>query len=98
MKVARMFAASCCVLFLMLSIPPAALARAFGAPKAFAAGLTPESVATADFNHDGKLDLAVVDYGNQVSISFSTSSVRRLYLLQCRLGQSHSTIGICSSA
>src|SRR5207245_7380283 len=25
-------------------------------------------VATADFNHDGKLDLAVVDFGNQVSI------------------------------
>jgi len=63
-----MFAAACCVLFLSLSIPPAVLARAFGPPKFYPAGLRPESVATADFNHDGKLDLAVVDYSNQVSV------------------------------
>jgi hypothetical protein len=63
-----MFAAACCVLFLTLTIPPAALAGAFGPPKFYPAGLRPESVATADFNHDGKLDLAVVDYSNQVSI------------------------------
>ncbi len=68
MKAAQIFGAGGCILFLMLSIPPAVLAKAFGPPKAYPAGMKPESVATADFNHDGKLDLAVVDSGNQVSI------------------------------
>ena len=68
LKVARMFAPAFCGLFLMLIVSPSALAGAFGPPKFYPAGLRPESVATADFNHDGKLDLAVVDYSNQVSI------------------------------
>jgi hypothetical protein len=68
LKNAQMFAASCCFLFLVPNLPPVALARAFGPPKFYPAGMRPESVATADFNHDGKLDLAVVDYDNQVSI------------------------------
>jgi hypothetical protein len=68
LRITRIFAAACCTLFLMLTISSTVFGRAFGPPKTFRAGLRPESIATADFNHDGKLDLAVVDYGNQVSI------------------------------
>lgn len=68
LKTAQMFGTACFVLFLTLSIPPAALAGTFGPPKFYPAGSRPESIATADFNHDGKLDLGVVDYSNQVSI------------------------------
>ncbi len=67
MKIKPMFEASCWVLLLFLNVPSVA-ARAFGPPKFYPAGMRPESVATADFNHDGKLDVAVVDYSNHVSI------------------------------
>jgi hypothetical protein len=40
----------------------------FQKPTKFATGTFPQSVAVADFNGDGKLDLAVANYGGTVSI------------------------------
>src|SRR5438093_13711218 len=36
----------------------------FGAAVSYAAGKLPTFVATRDFNHDGRLDLAVVNHGD----------------------------------
>jgi hypothetical protein len=50
-------------------LPQAALAGQFKAPVYYKVGTLPYSIVTADFNHDGNLDLAVSDLGsNQISI------------------------------
>jgi hypothetical protein len=50
-------------------LPQAALAGQFKAPVYYKIGTLPYSIVTADFNHDGNLDLAVSDLGsNQISI------------------------------
>jgi FG-GAP-like repeat/FG-GAP repeat len=43
-------------------------AAAFGKQKQYVAGTHPHSVALADFNHDGNLDMAVADDNNEVSV------------------------------
>lgn len=40
------------------------LTPSFSPAVSYAAGLGPQAVVTADFNHDGKLDLAIVNYGS----------------------------------
>ena len=50
-------------------LPQAALAGQFKKPVYYNVGTLPYSIVTADFNHDGNLDLAVSDWGsNQISI------------------------------
>jgi FG-GAP repeat len=54
--------------------PTAAHALSFSGPTNFAAGTAPTSVAVADFNRDGKPDLAVANQGsNDVSILLNTT-------------------------
>ena len=48
----------------------APLSVSFVAAPHFNAGNQPESIATADFNHDGKLDLAVLNYNSQTVTVF----------------------------
>jgi len=43
----------------------------FGAPASYLVGVDPISVAVADFNHDGKLDLAVTNNAEQNASTFS---------------------------
>src|SRR5262249_28306592 len=46
----------------------------FYAPVSYAAGTSPDAVVTADFNGDGRLDLAVANYSsNTVSILLGNS-------------------------
>jgi hypothetical protein len=47
-------------------LPKTALAGQFKAPVYYPAPGLPVAVVAADFNHDGNLDLAVADFGNEV--------------------------------
>jgi len=47
-------------------LPQTALAGQFKKPVYYPAPGLPEAIVTADFNHDGNLDLAVGDFGNEL--------------------------------
>src|SRR5271163_2194237 len=53
----------------LMAAAPSATARQFKKPVYYKVGTSPFSIVTADFNHDGNLDLAVSDIGSdQISI------------------------------
>ncbi len=68
----RPFLRRLCLLSVLVLVPPCAMANTwsgFAAGSPLTVGNSPAGVAVGDFNGDGKLDLAVTDYGsNTVSI------------------------------
>jgi hypothetical protein len=48
---------------------------AFGAPRTFSVGTHPSGIAAGDLNHDGRIDLAVVNYDSEISAGNGNLSV-----------------------
>src|SRR5262249_39531317 len=58
---------------LLNTTPPGGAIPTFSAQQTFGAGLSPQAVAVKDLNGDGKPDLALADYGGQVSVLLNTT-------------------------
>jgi hypothetical protein len=59
---------------LLNTTPQGAAIPTFSAQQAFDAGVSPQSVAVKDMNGDGKPDLALANYGGQVSVLLNTTA------------------------
>jgi hypothetical protein len=59
---------------LLNTTPQGAAIPTFSAQQTFGAGVSPQSVAVTDINGDGKPDLALANYGGQVSVLLNTTA------------------------
>jgi len=75
---------------------PALVASQFKKPTFYAVGMEPQVVVTADFNHDGKLDLATADFTSQdvsILLGKGDGTFRRAHQFSTTLGPSALAVG-----